>query len=307
MTNTNKQIASILTWVLIVGIGIAQGQTLTGRSTDGSEHQVANLLGQARLQKRVAFSLIPSFSVTPMASGPNLTVLGGGTLGRLTKWTGFTSSNSFIGDSTMFEDKLGNVGIGTDGPTSKLTVNGLIQSLGGGFKFPDGTVQTSSAAGALFSVAHDATLTGNGTQASPLGVSSPLVVRDLDNPARQPIHKVVSCLPIVDGVCGAAVLTVPVGKRLVIEYATVLVDTFDPGRIAFFEITSTVAGEAATHEFPMLQPTVDIGGGIKLSTFGQQVRIYADPGSTVSGSVRLNMHSNGFFKFGISGHFVDVP
>jgi hypothetical protein len=38
----------------------------------------------------------------------------------------------------------GNVGIGTATPTSILTVAGTIQSTGGGFKFPDGTVQATA-------------------------------------------------------------------------------------------------------------------------------------------------------------------
>jgi hypothetical protein len=41
----------------------------------------------------------------------------------------------------------GNVGIGTTDTTSKLTVNGMIESTTSGFKFPDGTVQTTSATG----------------------------------------------------------------------------------------------------------------------------------------------------------------
>jgi hypothetical protein len=40
----------------------------------------------------------------------------------------------------------GNIGIGTTAITSPLTVNGLVESVGsGGFKFPDGTVQTTAA------------------------------------------------------------------------------------------------------------------------------------------------------------------
>lgn len=36
------------------------------------------------------------------------------------------------------------VGIGTTNPTAQLTVNGVVHSIQGGFKFPDGTVQTSA-------------------------------------------------------------------------------------------------------------------------------------------------------------------
>jgi hypothetical protein len=101
-------------------------------------------------------------------------VLGSGTLGSLPKWTGFTSSHSVIGDSSISEDKNGFIGIGTTPTSSKITVNGTIQSLSGGFKFPDGTVQTTAAVSGLQSVFHDATLTGAGTNASPLGVALPL-------------------------------------------------------------------------------------------------------------------------------------
>jgi hypothetical protein len=41
----------------------------------------------------------------------------------------------------------GGVGIGTNAPTEMLTVDGTIESTEGGFKFPDGTVQTSAVHG----------------------------------------------------------------------------------------------------------------------------------------------------------------
>jgi hypothetical protein len=55
-------------------------------------------------------------------------------------------------------------------------VAGTIRSLSGGFQFPDGTVQTTAAVGSLFTVAHDTTLIGDGTQVSPLGVAVPLIL-----------------------------------------------------------------------------------------------------------------------------------
>lgn len=60
-------------------------------------------------------------------------------------WTG--SASGFAG---YFEGQgyfSGKVGIGTTTPTSPLTVAGLVESTTDGFKFPDGTVQTTAAAG----------------------------------------------------------------------------------------------------------------------------------------------------------------
>lgn len=90
---------------------------------------------------------------------------GSGTPGKLAK---FKSPNS-VGDSVIFEDKFGMVGVGTSLPTSKLTVAGMIEALTGGIKFPDGTVQTTAG---VSSITHDQTLTGNGTAGAPLGIAN---------------------------------------------------------------------------------------------------------------------------------------
>ena len=164
----------------------AQAQQTAGSTSETAPADACRVIDLSTLLARTGrtghrgFNLKPSSGAAssagsiPLAAGANLLVMGNGTAGRLTKWTGFTSSNSIIGDSTIYEDKYGLVGIGTDSPASKLTVNGMIQSLSGGLKFPDGTVQTSSATGALLSIAHDTTLAGNGTSSSPLAIRVPL-------------------------------------------------------------------------------------------------------------------------------------
>ena len=70
----------------------------------------------------------------------------------LATWQEFQSSN--VEASTLWTESgydvyrdNGNVGIGTATPTEKLTVNGKVESSSGGFKFPDGTVQTTAASG----------------------------------------------------------------------------------------------------------------------------------------------------------------
>lgn len=99
--------------------------------------------------------MFPDGTLQTTAVGGSSGIYGTGTADYIPK---FTASNT-IGDSVIYESG-GNIGVGTTDPNSVLTVNGVIESLTGGFKFPDGSVQ-ATAAGEAWS------LTGNsGTSAA---------------------------------------------------------------------------------------------------------------------------------------------
>ena len=70
------------------------------------------------------------------------------------------------GNDVIITSGFGNVGIGTESPSEKLTVKGKVESTSGGFKFPDGTTQTTAAAnsgGDITSVTAGQGLSGGGT------------------------------------------------------------------------------------------------------------------------------------------------
>jgi hypothetical protein len=301
MLKTDRLFSFIIIAVLWIGAGLCPAQAQTpikeSNSADGSarasgEIQFTKLLAQAR--QRAGFSLLPSnsypaasgpaFSITPMAAGPNVTVQGSGTIGRLTKWTGFTSSNSFIGDSTMFESKSGLVGLGTDSPTSKLTVIGMIESTSGGVKFPDGTVQMTAG------------ITPNQT----------VLVRDVDNPASQPVQGELVCTaPPGDKDCSGFLYIVPGGKRLVIEFVSMDAE-LAVGEVANFTILP-LGVSGPNHTFPPSAPSISFGG-VKRALFSQSVRLYADPGAfvTVASESQSTVGSRKF-RWTFSGYLVDVP
>jgi hypothetical protein len=145
-------------------------------------------------------------------------------------------------------------------------------------------------------------------------VGDPVRVRNV-NDAIQPVQASSSCLTTALG-CLPTIYTVPAGKRLVIEYASMDLCVL-PGQSATLSIATTVGGQAAFHYLngtpPAAAPgTISIGcnsptPSSEVAT-GQQVKIYADAGTgvVVTGS-RNSTVGSASFHFSISGYLVDVP
>jgi hypothetical protein len=186
---TNPLMPAILAMMLGIG-GTGQQATaqqpVSGSSKAGNSGDAitrvdsSTHLARTQRSKRTAFSLMPSsrgVSVTgESGAASNSAVLGSGTVGAIPLWIDVRpNGDATLGDSLVTQLN-GNIGIGIATPMSKLTVEGMIETTLGGYKFPDGTVQTTAAVSGLQTVSHDATLTGNGTLSSPLGLAVPLTL-----------------------------------------------------------------------------------------------------------------------------------
>lgn len=144
-----------------------------------------------------------------------------------------------------------------------------------------------------------------------IDTASPVPVRDVDNPARQPFDGSISVL-IRDGFDFGFVeldtSAVPAGKRLVIEHVSAFTSLPSGQKVVSILLRTLGHGEAW------------LGADFRATTHGfdrfitsQPVRLYADSGATVGRApvsaliVRDGDAGSGQLFVSISGYLVDVP
>lgn len=139
--------------------------------------------------------------------------------------------------------------------------------------------------------------------------SSPLYVRDVDNPAQQPFQRELDAHFSPGSSSASDSLTVPAGKRLVIEFAAETVN-LPAGQHMWVRIQTTANG--STNQFT-LTPSFLCACGADSSDFlagNQELHLYADPGTTVSIVANLlvsTANTNTGADVVMSGHYVNVP
>lgn len=155
-----------------------------------------------------------------------------------------------------------------------VSTDGIIESTAGGFMFPDGSVQTTSA--------------------------------DTSDPFQRQLD-----FEINDGSTqGQIDLNVPVGKRLIIEHASsqVFGPTGQQYRV-YIQTTVLTTGSSAGRHYLVLTLQITDMSGLDIYTASQPMRIYADPSSTVPvsfGVLRDSSFGTATARVTISGYLVDL-
>jgi hypothetical protein len=129
------------------------------------------------------------------------------------------------------------------------------------------------------------------------------MVRDLDNPARQPVQYFLNAQNNS--------IFVPEGKRFVVEFVSgfYVIDSGPPGTVLPDRTSVLLVTKLATQNREFIQHRISaykaqVAGLTAVYEISQLVRLYADPGTHVSLAPPSGQLALQFF---ISGHLVDVP
>ena len=136
--------------------------------------------------------------------------------------------------------------------------------------------------------------------------SEAVPVREVTSSARQPFHMNVSIEMPQDTAGENALLPVPSGKRLVIEFATAR-GSAPAGQVLAFSIRSIVGGTSARHHLAVAQQSFGIGSSQFVAS--QTTRIYTDPGVDVFLRVDRSFGATGLSRseISVSGYLEDAP
>jgi len=138
----------------------------------------------------------------------------------------------------------------------------------------------------------------NNPNPNPSPQPAPQLVRDIDNPARQPFQRQLGFEVTEFG--GFSSFTVPAGKRLVIEYVSASGVVPSGDSMQYLVVTGEVQ-----NFIPVAQQAS--APGVVFCVAGLQTRLYAEPGTSVTlGALRTGSTGTSSANISISGYLVDI-
>jgi hypothetical protein len=127
-----------------------------------------------------------------------------------------------------------------------------------------------------------------------------VAIKSVDEPGRRPFQTLIRCRSTAQTCTGN--LSVPSGSALVIEYIHIETISPNPGTTS---IQTTAGGNTSVYDYPF-GTALAFGNEF---VYSQQVRIYADPSSTITfeGAQTLATSFTAEFDLNLSGYTVPVP
>jgi hypothetical protein len=134
------------------------------------------------------------------------------------------------------------------------------------------------------------------------------LIKDVDNPARQPfaVGTGITDFAVGSNSVSDTVLTVPAGKRAVVEHVSCINYVETANSWVRFEMNYTSAGAASRHQFVLTRVGPSFAAGIDIWSFSQPVQAYADPSTAITITALRRLSSGaGAIECYVSGHYVD--
>lgn len=137
-----------------------------------------------------------------------------------------------------------------------------------------------------------------------------LITRDHDNPAKQYIQLQTSCTNLT-GACEPSIYTVPTGKILIIEFASVeaSLPAGQSVRLILQVLSDPLGSSFVNHYLPWSDPAPTASGiGGNFAMVGQNIRAYASAGNVIRTVAERTDAFTGTASatFSISGYLVDA-
>jgi len=134
------------------------------------------------------------------------------------------------------------------------------------------------------------------------------LVKDADNPARQPFSASSSSLYSGSSSSAAAtLLIVPSGKRAVVQHLSCINYLAVDNSFVRFEMLYIANGVAARHQFVNTHVGTSFVASADIWSFSQPVHAYADPGTEISvNALRRSSAGLGGLECDVSGYYVDM-
>jgi len=134
---------------------------------------------------------------------------------------------------------------------------------------------------------------------------NPLLVRDVENSARQPFAQSVLLTMGSAAINGTAGFDVPVGKAFIIEYVSAHAEVPLGQKLVIFEVIGSLSGTSGTKQF-FVPVSAGADAFVDNFTVSAQTRLYADSNVGISAQ-RSALGSGVNITCAFTGYLVDLP